>query len=86
MTKEDRARRLGAFVAERLGFDVAGSRVNDADLLVLARRHQLRAVPVEAGAKHNVGMAVHVEEHLAGAHVPDHHLVVGAGCQQYIER
>lgn len=72
-------------MTERFRFDVTSSRVNDSNLLVLARRHQLRPVPVKARAKHDVGMAVHVKQHLAGAHVPNHHLVVRSGCQQYVQ-
>lgn len=85
VAKEDRAGGLRAFVTQRFGFNVAGPRVDDANLFVLTRRHQLGAVPVEARAQDDVGMAIHVEQHLAGPHIPDDDLVVGAGGQEDVQ-
>lgn len=73
-------------MANGLALDFARSRIDDADLFVLARRHQFGAGPVEARAVHDIRMAVDVHQHLGGAHVPDDHLVVGAGGEQHILR
>jgi len=85
MSQEDRARRLGSFMTKCLGLNLARSRINETNLFVLARRHQLGAVPVEAGAKDDVGMAVHVQEHFTSADIPDDDLIVGASREQHIQ-
>lgn len=41
VAEEDRSGGLRSLVTQRLGFDLAGSRVNDANFLVLAGRHEL---------------------------------------------
>lgn len=84
MAQENRLRCFGALVANGFAFDFARSRIDDANLLVLTRRHQLRAGPVEAGAVHDVRMTVEMDQHLGGAHVPDDHLIVGAGGEEHI--
>lgn len=74
MTQENGSCGLRAFVAHGLALQVAGARVVDADLLVLAGGDQLGAVPVEASAVHDVRMRGDVHEDLASTHVPDDHL------------
>ena len=62
---------------------LAGARIEDANFLVLARDHQLRAVPVEAAVKDQVGQ-IDAGDHAGGADVPEEHLEVGAGAEQHI--
>lgn len=85
VTQEDRACRFRAFMTKRFGFNFAGAWVDDANLLVLAGRHEFRAVPVEACTEDDVGMAVHVKQHFAGADIPDDDLIVRSGCQQHVQ-
>lgn len=72
-------------MTHRFSFNLSSSWIDDSDLLVLARRDELGSVPIEARAEDDVGMTVHVNEHLTSADIPDDDLVVGAGCQQHIE-
>lgn len=67
VSQEDGARRLRPLVADRLGLDLPRPRVDQADLLVLARRQQLGPVPIEAGAVDDVRMAVDVNQRLTSA-------------------
>lgn len=72
-------------MTKRLGFNLARSRVNDADLLVLASRDQLGSVPVEASAVDDVGMTVDVNQNLSSSNIPNDNLVVRPGGQENIE-
>ena len=82
----DGARRLGTFVADGLFFDIAGARVDDADLLVLAGSEQLGALPVPAGRVDQVGVAV--DDHLRAAlvQVPHYDQVVRSCPTHHIRR
>lgn len=73
-------------MTERLRLHLTTSRINDPNLLVLARRHQLRSVPVKASAEYNVRMTIDLNEHFARANIPNHHLIVRASGEQDIER
>jgi len=61
-------------VTHGLAVQLTCARIIDADLFVLAGGDQLGAVPVEAGAVHDVRMGVDVHEDFASAHVPDDNL------------
>lgn len=86
MTEEYGARGFGALMTQRLRLNVTRARIDDPNLLIFACRHQLWPIPVEARAEHDIGMTVHVKENLAGANIPDHHLIIGAGREQNIQR
>lgn len=85
MTKNDRTRRLRSFMTESFRLDFSISRINDSNLLVLARCDELRSVPIEACTEHDIGMTVDLDEHFASADVPNHHLIVRAGREQDIQ-
>lgn len=86
MTQDNRTSRLGSLVTQSFRLNLARSRVDDSNLLIFACCHQLRAIPVEASAKDDIGMTVHVDEHFAGADIPDHDLIVRSGRQEHVER
>lgn len=78
MTKNDGSSSFRTFVTKRFGFNFTRSRINNSDLLVFARRHQLRPVPVETSAEDDVRMTVNVDQNLAGSNVPNDDLIIGS--------
>ena len=76
---------LGPLVRHGLLLHVAVARVHAADLLVFAGEQHLAAVPVPAGAQHQLRQP-EGEEALAGAHVPDADVVVAAGGEEDVLR
>lgn len=84
MPQKNGPSRLGSFMAQSFIIDFASSRINDANLLIFTSGDQLGSVPVPAGAKHDIGVTVNVNQNLASANVPDDDLIVGSGGEEYV--
>lgn len=86
VSKNNRASGFRAFMTNRFGLDLTCSRVNDSHFFVFARRDKFRSIPIEASAEDNVGVAVYMDQDLAGSDVPNHHLIVRSSGKKNIER
>lgn len=62
-------------------FNFSGSRIDYPNSFIFASRNQFRAFPVPASAVDDIRMAIDLNKYLAGAHIPQYYLIVGA-CKQ----